>query len=360
MSEQDAGSHVLVEKVDRCGCITLNRPEAFNALTRDMVEELEEFYQACLNDPHIYGLVMEAGSGSAFCAGADVRSLLAMMPDNADDVMKYFHAEFQHNWTLQLYNKPNIPLIDGVVMGGGAGISVYGTHCVMGENAKFAMPEVNIGFIPDIGSSYYLSRLKGAMGLYLALTGKTIGAADCLYLGIATHTISSGKFEQIKQAMIDAQPIDSVLEKLVDDYGRSELTGLQEVVDKVFQGDSLEQVFKNLGDEADDGWSDHSDWARSTEELLRTKCPLSLKIAFKQFQLAEDYSSLKEALVTDMRIISRIIKEPDFAEGIRAVLIDRTNDPKWKHAGIEDVKDEEVDSFFAPLETDYEFMDLKI
>ncbi|MGH1350286.1 MAG: enoyl-CoA hydratase/isomerase family protein [Methyloligellaceae bacterium] len=360
MSEQDAGSHVKVEKVDRCGFVTLSRPEAFNALTLDMVEQIETFYQTCLNDPHIYGLVVESGSDQAFCAGADVRGLLTMLPDNADDVLKYFHAEFQHNWTLQLYNKPNIPLIDGVVMGGGAGISVYGTHCIMGENAKFAMPEVNIGFIPDIGSSYYLSRLKGAMGLYLALTGMTIGAADCLYLGIATHTISSDKYSQIKDAMIDAQPIDQVLEKLQDDYGRSELAGLQEAVDRIFTGDSLEQVFKKLQDEADDGWSDHSDWARSTEELLRTKCPLSLKIAFKQFQMAAGYSSLKEALVTDMRIISRIISEPDFAEGIRAVLIDRTNDPKWKHAAVEDVKDVEVDEFFAPLETDYEFKDLKM
>ncbi len=360
MSEQDVNSDVTVEKIDRCGLVTLNRPEAFNALTIGMVEKIEAFYQTCLGDPHIYGLVVEQGSGDAFCAGADVRALLAMMPDNTKDVIDYFHAEFQHNWTLQSYNKPHVSLIDGVIMGGGAGISMYGTHIVMGENTKFAMPEVNIGFIPDVGSSYYLSRLRGGMGLYLALTGKTISAADCLYLGIATHTISSEKFTQIKDAMIDAQPIDIVLEKLIDDYGRSELAALQVAVDKVFQGDSLEQIFKNLDEEADDGWSDHSDWARSTEELLRTKCPLSLKLAFKQFQQATEYTSLKEALITDMRIVSRLISNPNFAEGIRAVLIDRTNDPKWTHASIEDVSNEEVDSFFAPLENERGFKDLKM
>lgn len=360
MTDQSPIAHVKTEKVNRCGVITLDRPEALNALSSDMIEKIDQLYIDCLPDPHIYGMVIESSSAKAFCAGADVRSMVKLLPDGADEIRKCFQIEFQHNWNLEQFNKPNIALIDGVVMGGGVGLSLYGTHRVMGSKTKFAMPEVNIGLFPDVGATYFLSRLQGGTGLYLALTGSSITASDCLYLGIASHTIPSEKFPEIKEAMIEAEPIDPVLDGLQTDFGVSELAGLQEVIDRTFTGNSLEDVFANLEKEADDGWSKHSDWARDMSESLQTKCPLSLKIAFRQIKEAKEFTSLKQALEMDMRIVSRMVENENFKEGVQAVLIDKDRAPVWQPETYRDVTDEMVDVFFAPSENEPFFTDLDI
>ncbi len=360
MTDQSPIAHVKTEKVNRCGLITLDRSEALNALTSDMIDKIDQLYIDCLPDPHIYGMVVESTSEKAFCAGADVRSMIRLLPDGVDEIRKCFQKEFQHNWTLEQFNKPNISLIDGVVMGGGVGISLYGTHRVMGKNTKFAMPEVNIGLFPDVGATYFLSRLPEGIGLYLALTGNTITASDCLYLGIASHTISAEKFPEIREAMIEAEPIDAILDKIQEDFGPSELSGLQETIGRTFTGDSLEDVFSNLEKEADDGWSKHSDWARDISESLREKCPLSLKIAFRQIKEARKFTSLKQALEMDMRIATRMVENENFKEGVQAVLIDKNGAPVWHPATYEEVSDELVETFFEKSENEPFFTDLDL
>ena len=360
MSEQNSNSQISVEKVGRCGVVTLKRPEALNALSYSMIVAMLAFYEDCLSDPHMYGVIIQSDSEKAYCAGGDVRAVYELLPEKYDEALKYFHLEYQNNWLLQQFNKPNIALVDGIVMGGGVGISAYGTHCVMTEKAIFAMPEVTIGLFPDIGASYLLANLPGETGMYLGLTGKTINAADCYELGIASHTIKSESIEKVRAAMIESDPIDPVLDNLHIRFDNAEIPALLEVIDRVFHADSFEEIMTNLSREANDGHSKYSDWARDIEDLISEKCPLSLKVTFRKIKEAKSYETLKDALNMDLRNVSHFLKDNNFTEGVRAKLVDKTNDPQWSPEKLRDVTDELVDGFFEPLPDQQEFKDIKM
>ncbi len=359
-SESEFKEDIIVEKNNRSGLITLNRPNVLNALSYEMISAFRKFYLDCLKDPHIYGIVIESKSDRAFCAGGDMRYISDTINTNIEVAYNYFCLEYDNNWVIEQFNKPTVPLINGIVMGGGVGISVYGTHCVMSENTSFAMPEVSIGFFPDIGSSYFMSKLPGEMGMYLALTGATISASDCYYLGIASHNISAHKFDEIKKAMFEAEPIDPILNSLHEDFGESELQYLQSAIDRVFSGNSLEEIMSNLEGEANDGHSEFSDWARDQEDLIRQKCPLSLKVAFRKINEAKGYSSLKDALIRDISLVRHWLENPNLQEGVRAVLVDKLNDPQWKPSLLEEVTDSMVSSLFIPIGNTPEFTDISL
>jgi enoyl-CoA hydratase len=320
--QHPATPDVLFRDEGRCGFITLNRPQALNALNHNMITAMEAQYVKWAVVPRIYGVVVEA-VGPAFCSGGDLR---ALNWDTPDATMTYFRDEYQLNWSLETFTKPNVALIDGLVMGGGVGISLYGTHRVAGENFCFAMPEVSIGFFPDIGGGYFLSRLPGEMGLYLGLTGRRIGRSDAYYLGIASHCVAASDFDKIRHAVIEGDPIDPVLDDLHRDPGESELEHLQELVDRIFSEPTIEAILARLDEQS----GVQAAWAKETAAIIRSNAPLSVKVTLKQIRDARGHASLKDTLTVDYRLARAFIEAPDFREGIRAVVIDKDRAPKWR------------------------------
>jgi enoyl-CoA hydratase len=310
-----------------------------------MIATLETCLLNWASTARVYGIVLDAVPGRGFCGGGDIRALVTGLDENMEAARQFFRDEYQHNWTLERFTKPHISLIDGIVMGGGVGISLYGTHRVAGENMVFAMPETGIGFFPDIGAGYFLSRFPGKTGLYLGLTGLSIGRADAYYLGVATHCINAPEFDKIRYAIIEGDPIDPVLDDLHRDPGESRLAELRSAIDRIFSAGRVEDILKGLDAET----GAHAEWARETAATIRQRAPLSLKVAFQLIQEGASKQTLKEELKTEFRLVWRFLEGPDLREGVRAALIDKDKAPKWQPARLEDVTDEMVDACFAPL-----------
>ena len=339
---------ILLEKKRRCGLVTLNRPKALNALNYDMIARMETHYIEWAGDADIYGVVLQSSGGRAFCSGGDLKALYEWRKaGKLGTILEKYSSEYQHNWTLDRFIKPHVSLMDGFVFGGGVGISLYGTHKVAGENYRFAMPEAGIGFFPDVGSTYFLSRMPGQIGLYLALTGNQIDRADAYLLGLLTHCIDASEFDAIIAAMCNADPIDPVLDGRHVDPGPSNLLEMQEQIDKHFSGDSVEEIVASLESASGTG----ANWARETAQTIARNSPLSLKVAFRQVRHSGQLS-LEEALQLEGRIACIFLTGEELYEGIRARLIDKDGTPKWSPASLEEVRDEMVEEFFAPTGED--------
>lgn len=337
---------VICEQRDRCGLITLNRPNALNALTYDMIGEIERSYITWARDPHIYGVVLQSGSPRAFCSGGDIRALYEWkMRGEIDTVLSLYGLEYQHNWSLYRFVKPNVSLLNGIVMGGGVGLCLYGTHRVATGRLRLAMPEVGIGFFPDVGATWFLSRLPGQIGTYLALTGRAIGLADAFALELVTHCVRAEDFDTIRAAMAEAEPVDPMLEALHHDPGEGELVRLRPVIDRAFSAPRVEDILARL--DAEEG--EWADWARATAGEMRSKSPLGLKVALRQMRIGGDLG-LEQALKLEYRLAHRFITGDEFYEGIRAAIIDKDHTPRWPSRSLEAVSDAEVEALFAPLE----------
>ncbi len=336
-----------LEKVGRAGCVTLDRPKALNALTYEMFDALETHYLAWSDDPDIYGIVMESTDSRAFSAGGDIRALYDWREQGQiDKILGLYGSEYQHNYTLDRFTKPHVPLVNGIVMGGGVGVCLYGTHFVAGETLRFAMPEVGIGFFPDIGATYFLPRLPGETGLYLALTGRSIDRADAYYLDIATHCVDAEHFPAIREAMTEGEPIDDALADLHRDPGPSSIEALQPVISRLFGVGSVEAVLDRLDAET----GEFAEWAHEVAAEIRTKSPTSLKVAFRQIREG-GAMSLEQALKLEYRLAHRFITGTELYEGVRAALVDKDQSPSWSPAELEAVTPQMVDTYFEHLET---------
>ncbi|MDH3581516.1 MAG: enoyl-CoA hydratase/isomerase family protein [Hyphomicrobiales bacterium] len=336
---------ILFEQNNRCGVVTLNRPKALNAMTYEMFAALDAEYKQWADDPHIYGVIMQSAGGRAFCSGGDIRALYDWWrAGDIATILQLYGTEYQHNWTLDRFLKPHVALIDGIVMGGGVGVSLYGTHRVAGANYRFAMPEVGIGFFPDVGATWFLSRLAGKTGLYLALTGRTIDAADAYSLGLVTHCIAAGHYPAIHEALSEAEPVDALLAGFHQDPGASDIAARRADIDRLFSAASVEEVLGNLDAET----GDMEKWAREAAADIRTKSPTGLKVAFQQMQRGPKLQ-LDEALELEFAIARRFFDGEEFFEGIRAAIIDKDQKPNWSPATLEQVTDEMIEAFFAPL-----------
>lgn len=346
-------TELLIREQGRAGLLTLNRPKALNALTHGMINAMEAHYLKWAATPKIYGVVLDAVPGRAFCGGGDLVSLTHDASKNSDMTRGFFRDEYQHNWTLESFTKPNVSLIDGIVMGGGLGISLYGTHRIAGANLLAAMPETGIGLFPDIGGGFFLPRFPGETGLYLGLTGQSFGRADAFYLGIATHCIDAGQYDTIRNAMIEGDPIDAVLDGLHRHPGESAIAALRPAIDRIFAAESVEAILSRLDAET----GPDAKWAAETAATIRRRAPLSLKVTFRQLREGRAAGSLKDELKTEFRLTSRLLARPDIREGVRAALIDKDRSPKWRPALLEEVTDEMVAACFAPLEDELELVD---
>jgi enoyl-CoA hydratase len=346
MQDQPAnGLHVQVREEGRAGFITLDRPEALNALSLQMIRGLEACYHKWIKTPRIYGVILESSSPRAFCAGGDIRALYELGRERADEALGYYREEYQHNWTLQRFGKPQVALINGVVMGGGVGVSLYGTQRAAGENFRLAMPECAIGLFPDVGGGYFLSRMPGETGMYLALTGASVGQADAFYLGLVTHCIPSSSFDAVRAAIVEGDPIDPVLASLHEAPGQGEIQRMRPVIDRIFSAGSVEEILARLDAETGEA----GDWAHEAAAAIRRGAPLSLKAAYRLVREGKKHESLKTELQTEYRLASRFLRGRDFYEGVRAAIVDKDRSPEWRPATLEEATDNLVNSCFAPL-----------
>lgn len=338
-----APAEITTRIVGAAGRITLDRPRALNALTTAMRAEIAQALQAWTRDPQVYAVIVESANERAFCAGGDVREMVEWGRARLDDALNSLAAEYALNWQLDCFTKPTVSLIDGVVMGSGVGISLYGTHRVAGERYRFAMPETGIGLFPDDGVSWAFARMPDHVGMYLALTGRAIGRADAYELGLATHCISSASFGEIRAALEDADPVDPVLDLRHVDPGPGELDALRPVIARCFSAGSVEEIIARLMSEQ----GEHREWAQGVIKDLTHNSPTSLKITFRHVRAARDLD-LRATLEENYRIAVRCMQRHDFYEGVRAALIERDRNPRWQPAKLEDVTPAEVDSYFAP------------
>lgn len=331
------------------GHILLNRPQALNALTHGMCKALKVQLDAWADDDSVEAVVIEGAGDKGFCAGGDIRAIHDSGRDGTDYCKNFFADEYRTNATIFHFPKPYIALIDGIVMGGGVGVSEHGTHRIATDRTLYAMPETGIGLVPDVGGSYFLPRLPGRLGLYLGLTGARLKAADCVHAHVADAYVPSDRLESFKAALrqthiADVDDVDRVIEKFAMDPGPAPLADIVADIDQLFAGDTVEEImaaFQGAGTE----------WATKTAKILSTKSPTSLKLAFRQIHQGAGLD-FNDGLRMEYRLVSRIMDGHDFYEGVRAVIIDKDNTPKWDPARLEDVMDAVVDAYFAPLGAD--------
>lgn len=325
--------------------VTLNRPKALNALTSAMRRAVAEAIPVWARDPMIYAIILKSTSPKAFCSGSDVREILAIAGRSLHDTRAEFADEYRMNWLLECFSKPTISLINGLVMGGGIGLSGYNTHRVAGENYSWAMPETMIGFFPDVGVAHALSRL-GAMGQFLALTGRSIGRADAYRMGLATHCIDSTEFAGIEAELAQANTVDPLLDGLHRDPGEGELLPYDDLIQRAFSAPTVEGILAVLEGEA----GTQRTWAQAVVADLRKRAPLSLKVTHRHVTDARALD-IKGTLEADYRLASALLSGSDFREGVRAALIDKDGAPQWRPGRIEDVGEAEIAPYFVPLAT---------
>jgi enoyl-CoA hydratase len=345
-----AGNDIATGIEGAAGIVTLNRPHALNALTTAMRSEIAAAFAAWARDPQVYAAVIVSATERAFCAGGDVREMVEWGKSRPDAARRSLAAEYALNWQLDCFTKPTVALIDGVVMGSGVGITLYGTHRVAGERYRFAMPETGIGLFPDDGASWAFARMPDEIGTYLALTGRAIGRADAYRLGLATHCIPAARFAGIRAALGNADPVDPLLDDCHEDPGAGEIEALRPAVARCFRGNSVEAIVAALRSERDDaGWA--SDWAEGVLKDLARCSPTSLKVTLRHLRAVGAFD-LSATLKQDFRLACRFMQGGDFYEGVRASLIDRDNAPRWQPNRLEDVSDSMIQRYFASLGQD--------
>ena len=334
------------ERRGAAGVVTLNRPRALNAVTHDMVRALRHSLEEWADDPGITRVVIMAAGGRAFSAGGDIRALTDLgKAGKIDEAVQFWRDEYPLNAYIKNYRKPYVALIDGIVMGGGVGISIHGSHRVAGDRFQFAMPEVGIGFFPDVGATWFLPRMPGELGTYCALTGERFNAADACASGVATHRVPTARFPDLLEGLYGSVSVDAVLAAFAEPAEEGPIAARRVAIDRRFAGDSVQKILTALDNET----GKHAEWARKTAAAIRTKSPLSLKLALAQVRRGKGWD-FETCMQAEFRIVSRVIRGHDFYEGVRAVIVDKDNKPRWQPATLDGVPASEVERHFAPLE----------
>ena len=344
MSDQEP--ELLWHVEGEAGLIVLNRPAALNALTLEMVRLMEQALDAFEQDPRVTRVIVTGAGAKAFCAGGDIRKLYeAGRAGDHESQLTFWREEYLLNMRIKTYPKPYIALIDGIVMGGGVGVSQHGHYRVAGDKYLFAMPEVGIGFFPDVGATYFLPRLPDRFGWFVGLTGARVKAGDAVAFGLADVYVPSADLPALRQTLIDGAPVEASLKAASRPAPAGELAALWPKVRNCFQSLSIADCLACLeADPAQAGAAVAAD--------LRRKSPFSVALTAEQLRqgqgLAQSGQDIADAMQIEYRLVSRIIAEPDFYEGIRAAIVDRDQTPQWRHARIEDVPQAEIMAMFQP------------
>jgi enoyl-CoA hydratase/carnithine racemase len=329
------------------GWVMLNRPRALNALNLEMIRHLHQQLLSWRDDPQVHCVVIQSAHGKAFCSGGDLRSVYeARERKNNHFLETLFKEEYTLNHFIKTYPKPYIAFINGIAMGGGLGISVNGSHCVVTEKAVLAMPEVGIGYFPDVGASCFLNQTPGSLGLYLGLTGKTFNTADAVYSGIAPYYIPSDQLPLAVAALMEAssKSFESLNKVLMSFKTQelpmvSELQTKRELIDRCFSKATLEEILNSLREESDP-------FARDILSLILSRSPTSLYVTLGQLQRAKRWD-FKKVMQSEYALSQVFLKGHDFFEGIRAAIIDKDRRPQWNPRQLESVDKKEIETYFA-------------
>mgnify|MGYP003745624715 CR=1 FL=1 len=333
---------LLTQKSGQCGHIILNRPQALNALTLDMVRALDVILRQWAADDGVTHVFIEGAGDKGFCAGGDIRALHDWGKSGAPEATGFYREEYVVNTLIKRFPKPYIALMDGVTMGGGVGVSVHGSHRIVTDKTVFAMPETGIGLLPDVGGTYFLPRLQGKIGTYMALTGARLKAHDCIYAGIATHYVPETEIEALKSSILSGGKIDEILRPYQQTVPDAPIAALQALIDRLFDGDSVTDIMGALD-------ADGSEWALAQAATIAQKSPTSCAVALRQMKLGSA-ADFEECMRIEMRAVTRIMAGHDFFEGVRAVIIDKDNAPNWLPSRSADISQADIDAIFAPLE----------
>jgi len=338
---------ILFERRGAAGIITLNRPKALNAVTYAMVRALARQLDAWKNDSAVTRVVIAAAGERAFSAGGDIRALYELgRAGRQAEMLTFWRDEYPLNVAIKRYPKPYVALIDGIVMGGGVGVSIHGSHRIAGDRFQFAMPEVGIGFFPDVGATWFLPRMPGELGTWVGLTGDRLKTADAVAAGVATHHVRSDRFGDVLDALCGNVSVDATIAAFAEPIGQGAMAARTPAIDRLFAGDRVEDILGRLDAEAT-----RDDWTAATAATIRTKSPTSLKVALAQMRRGRDWS-FEDCMRCEFRIVSRIVYGHEFYEGVRAVIVDKDNAPRWTPPTLAEVGDAEVERYFAPLGAD--------
>ena len=334
---------VLISVERGVGRLRLNRPKAIHALTTRMCEAMSEALLKWQADPNVEIVVIDHAEGRGFCAGGDVVMLARSGNTDAEEAKRFFWAEYRLNHLLFTYAKPTVAIMDGITMGGGVGISLPCTYRVATENTRLAMPETSIGLFPDVGGGWYLSRLPGRVGQYMALTGARLDGAECLYLNLATHHVQQADVQELVDRIVNSPGrVQGILGSAASTPAQSKIEQSLPQIGRLFASDRYEDILAAL--EADGG-----QWAKAERATLGTKSPLSCKVSLRLLAEGADRASFADEMRAEYALAGRVVRTHDFREGVRAVLIDKTGDPQWDPPVPEEVTDEMLDVLFAPL-----------
>jgi enoyl-CoA hydratase len=348
MSEAEVLCHIE----GRVGRVTLNRPQALHALTTNMCRLMIDALVAWREDPAVALVMFDHSGERGFCAGGDIRMLAESGAGDGRLAREFFFTEYRLNELIFNYPKPRIAFMDGITMGGGVGLSRPCRFRVATERTTFAMPETGIGLFPDVGGGWYLSRMPDHIGLWLALTGARIKAADCELLQIATDFVESARVPELKAAILAAPDrTEALLTEFEADAGRPTIAQHQDEIARLFGGDSVEAIVAALQ-------AAGTDWANDQLGVLATKSPQTMKVAFRQLRLGAACASFAENMAMEYRIGARVVQRPDFIEGVRAVIVEKDNAPRWNPPTLEAVGEDLLDGIFSALPSDAEWSPL--
>ena len=341
---------VIVRIEGVAGRLTLNRPRALNALTADMCETINEALLAWLADDAVRLVLIDHAGERGFCAGGDIRKVAESGQGDGVEARRFFGSEYRMNELLFRYPKPVIAMMDGITMGGGVGISMPASIRIATERTLWAMPEGDIGLFPDVGGGWHLPRMPGQTGAWLALTGARLKASDGCALGIATHYLPSERVEALKASLISGAEIEHAITAFTTDPGPAPLDEHREKLDQMFGFDTVEEIMAAL--EAGGGW------ARAQAAILARKCPTTLKVALRLIREGASRTRFAEEMAVEYRLAVRMTARHDFIDGVRAVLIDKDNDARWRPRDLAGVTDAMLDELFAPLPANEEWTPL--
>ncbi len=345
----DAGE-ILCETRNHVAFITLNRPNALNALSYGMIAALRAQLRESARDPDVRAVLLRGAGDKAFCAGGDIRALYQSFKESGSLHHDFFAAEYPLDYLLYGYPKPYLALMDGITMGGGMGLAQASTLRIVGERTRIAMPEVGIGLFPDVGASYFLPRLPGFLGLYLALTGLQIRGADAIYARLADVYLPAAAVSSLADdlsAVAWSDDSNETVRRLI--FARAalglpapSLSVLRPAIDLHFSQGSIRGILESLDAE---NRTDHQDWARETARLMRTRSPTMLRVTLEQLRRGRTLP-LADCFRMELGMVERCYEQGDFIEGIRALLVDRDNAPRWNPATLDEVSDDSVLAFF--------------
>ncbi|KRE81707.1 enoyl-CoA hydratase/isomerase family protein [Arthrobacter sp. Soil763] len=342
MAEQrpaEQAAEVLFERRGRLGVVTLNRPRAVNALTAGMAAAMLEQLTLWAEDDDVAAVLVRGAGDRGLCAGGDIVAIYRDMLDGGDATADFWAVEYRLNLLISEYPKPYVAFMDGLVLGGGVGISAHGSVRIVTERTRMGMPETTIGFVPDVGGTLLLSRSPGETGTHAALTGAHLSGADALFLGLADTFVPSGQLAALAEAL-ETEPVDAAVARFTEPAPQSVLAAQQEWIDACYSTDDAEEIvdrLRTVGGEAVD-----------VAETIAAKSPTAVKVALASLRRAQGLG-LAEALEQEYRVGLRFLDGPDFREGIRAQVVDKDRTPHWQPASLAEVSRDDVDAYFAPL-----------